>query len=601
MAQSANPHNDEDEYGDLISDILGEANAGEKSGELADADDSRNKQQSNSDETSKVPYLLLDFRRGKSDWPDGVEVVSDDKYKTLLQKEKDEIAKKSAKKEPGKEGINVQGMGSQDVNAGAGVGFSGIYGMSWDSIIDLSDSDDSDADNEDDGGGGGFATYKTVDDVRTAAPDDAKFELLSDGSTALILRPGQRLKVELADLYKKGMETREKRLRDKLKEADGGSKKQDFAAYFAEMGSAWGSAYAQAEMKDEYSLTLDFKLMDPIPPGGLAVYQTALCHAAGGKDAKGAVRQTDGECKISGTGGVGNFGTFGDTSEAKIEPHQWNRLVITVACKGDGTDNKVKGEMMTYLNGVPCAKIKRKEISMRDRFSLNDKELYLFSSSKVAMMGSTVAIRSVRIDSVCLSAPQVKSSKAQDKILSMHNENRERKIREQRRGLALARLFPKPRPIWTAPALIGTFGDAFIEGKLDNQGLLPWTFVVLNHTFQRTLAEQKQFFAAFSSDDKAAVSDVALTFRKSRHVFKQMQKFLKTGSASQLLTFLRKLRKSLLEVAVGEAVALPLLLEGNEVLLIFEAVTTGAYRVVVVNTNPEKGLKCVLVLLMGPR
>jgi hypothetical protein len=584
---SANPDNDEDAYGDLISDILGDS--GKKTAKLADdldEEDGRNVKKSKYTEENKSPYLLLDFRRGKSDWPDGVDVVNDDEYKTLLQKEKDEISKKSAKKEePGKQ-INTQGMGSQDLNA-ATVGFSGIYGMSWDSIIDLSSDDDSDAEDHQDGGDGGFASYKTIDDVRTQAPDGTNFEFLPDGSTALVLKPGQRLKIELEDLFSNGMETREKRLHDKLKQGDGKGKKNDFASYFADM--TWGAD--KKEVKDEYSITIDFKVMDAIPPGGLSLYQTALCHSAGGKDAKGAVRQTDGECKISGAGGIGNFGTFGDTSESKISPHEWNRVVITVACKGDGTDNKVKGEMSTYLNGTSCAKIKRKEIAQSDRFSLNENEMYLFSSSKVAMMGSTVAIRTVRIDSVCISKQQVKSLKAQDKILSMHNENRTKKIKEQRRGLALARLFPKPRPIWTAPALIGTFGDAFIEGKLDNQGLLPWTFVVLNHTFQRAIQERKDFFSGFSSDDMGVVSDVALIFRRSRHVFKQMQKFLKTGSSSQLLTFLRKLRKSLRDIAVGEAIILPLLLEGNEVLLIFEAVTGNSYRLVVVNTNAEKGLK----------
>ena len=46
----------------------------------------------------------------------------------------------------------------------------------------------------------------------------------------------------------------------------------------------------------------------------------------------------------------------------------------------------------------------------------------------------------------------------------MLNEERKRKIDTQRRGLALAALFPKPRPVWSTPALVGTFGDAFIEG-----------------------------------------------------------------------------------------------------------------------------------------
>ena len=322
---NAVPENDEDDYGDLISDILGDT--GKK--KRANDDSSKNpfgSQRNNEEEDSKVPHLLLDFRRGKSDWPDGVEVVNEEKYKVLLQSEKDEIAKKSAKKEPGKEGINTQGMGSNDVNAG--VGFSGIFGMSWDSIMDLSDSDDSDNEDDRDGGDGGFATYKTIDDVRVKAPDDANFEMLSDGSTALLLRPGQRLKIELADLYKNGMETREKRLRDKLKEGDKPAKKTDISSYFNDFS---GYGPVQVEMKDEYTITLDFKLLDPIPPGGLALYQTALCHATGGKDSKGAVRQTDGECKISGSGGIGNFGTFGDTSESKVEPHKYVDFVFFVA------------------------------------------------------------------------------------------------------------------------------------------------------------------------------------------------------------------------------------------------------------------------------
>lgn len=48
----------------------------------------------------------------------------------------------------------------------------------------------------------------------------------------------------------------------------------------------------------------------------------------------------------------------------------------------------------------------------------------------------------------------------------MFNQEREREIEEQRRGLSLAAIFPKPRPVWAAPALVGLFGDPFIEGTL---------------------------------------------------------------------------------------------------------------------------------------
>jgi hypothetical protein len=61
-------------------------------------------------------------------------------------------------------------------------------------------------------------------------------------------------------------------------------------------------------------------------------------------------------------------------------------------------------------------------------------------------------------------AHQVKEDRAKDRVLSMLEEERQRKVDAQRRGLALAPLFAKPRPVWQTPALIATFGDAFMCG-----------------------------------------------------------------------------------------------------------------------------------------
>ena len=154
-------------------------------------------------------------------------------------------------------------------------------------------------------------------------------------------------KVDLADLFKNGMQTREKRLHDKLeRESESNDvSDMDFDSLFASWGGddttggigGWGGP----QKKDAYTLTMDFKVIGAIPPNGLSLYQTALCHPSGKGGGKGAVRETDGECKISADGGVGNFGTFGDTSQNKVEPNQWNRIVITVSAVGDGSDNKV--------------------------------------------------------------------------------------------------------------------------------------------------------------------------------------------------------------------------------------------------------------------
>jgi hypothetical protein len=68
--------------------------------------------------------------------------------------------------------------------------------MMWaDKVRGAGDSESDEEDAKADGGDGGHATFTTVDDVRTKAPATAKFEILSDSSTALLLQPGQRLKV----------------------------------------------------------------------------------------------------------------------------------------------------------------------------------------------------------------------------------------------------------------------------------------------------------------------------------------------------------------------------------------------------------------------
>ena len=83
------------------------------------------------------------------------------------------------------------------------------------------------------------------------------------------------------------------------------------------------------------------------------------------------------------------------------------------------------------------------------------------------------------------------------------------------------------------------FGDAFLENKSKaRNGLLPWTFIVLNHTLQRTVAEQDVYFKGFSSTARGIVSDVALIFRRSRHIFKLFQKVLTTSSSSQVHTYI---------------------------------------------------------------
>jgi hypothetical protein len=63
------------------------------------------------------------------------------------------------------------------------------------------------------------------------------------------------------------------------------------------------------------------------------------------------------------------------------------------------------------------------------------------------MMSRTVAIRTVRVVASPSDDAGAKSDLARDRLVSMFNVEREREIDAQRRGLSLASLFAKPRPV----------------------------------------------------------------------------------------------------------------------------------------------------------
>lgn len=69
MASEIVPYNDEYNFGNLTSDVLGETQV------LEDASKLKSKKKKPGQEEGGEPaYLFLDFRRGKDDWPEGVEV-----------------------------------------------------------------------------------------------------------------------------------------------------------------------------------------------------------------------------------------------------------------------------------------------------------------------------------------------------------------------------------------------------------------------------------------------------------------------------------------------------------------------------------------------
>jgi len=148
----------------------------------------------------------------------------------------------------------------------------------------------------------------------------------------------------------------------------------------------------------------------------------------------------------------------------------------------------------------------------------------------------------------------------------LFNEDRKNEVEEQRKGLSLAALFAKPRPVWVASAFVGVFGDAFIEkSTLEGSSNLSWSFTVLNLAIQNMSRQAMLCHERYGLDYHARVilSDTQNILQQSEVIFKIMLRMLKTPSESQLLSFLRKLKKYLLAVGVTESLLLPVIVEGG--------------------------------------
>ena len=428
---------------------------------------------------------------------------------------------------------------------------------------------------------------------------------------------GKRLKLDLSSLLEGGDANKEQREREarrrkkrrlKLFGAWGGfggfnagDTDQKNARGFAGSDSPPGvgaaldtsSSFWQSSWKEwvnEYTVTMDIKIQDP-PREGLALFQTALVHAEdkGQGNSRGRIKQSDGEALISPAGGVGVLGYFGDT-KAHVKANRWHRVAVSVKCCAD---SKQKGEMLTYVDAVPGAVVKSEAISANGRFAIDPAAFFVFSSSQAAMMTRTIAVRTIRVEAKCSDDKDAKAGLARDRVLSMFNIEREREVDAQRKGLSLASIFgAKPRPMWSAPALVATFGDPFIEGTIfEGSSCLAWSFQVVNLIFQRMLHDQQSLFDSPAAlPTRMALGDVANIFAKSAPIFKDMARLLKSPNNAQLMSFLRKLHNHVAALPEGESILLPIIIEQREILLLLERNTERTYTLVVINTDPLSGL-----------
>ena len=287
-------------------------------------------------EETKIPFMFFDFRHGKEKFPENVTLVDSKMAADLLEKataEAEENAKAN-KKNNENDAEDLTG----DKKSGAVEGPVGPGGSGGTSMWDAYDTKKSGGDK---------------DEPEDNGLADATFEVLRDGSTALLIKSGYRLKLNLNELLEGGDEEKEARKKKVAKEKKRKAKMSSSYSMWGGGNDGWGDMKGGGGYKwykeyiNAYTITIDMKLLEEPPRDGMALFQTALIHAEDDKrSGKTTFTRSDGECLINQAGGVGMFGTYGDTTRAKVETNSWKRVVVTVKC---GSSASEKGEMRTWV------------------------------------------------------------------------------------------------------------------------------------------------------------------------------------------------------------------------------------------------------------
>jgi hypothetical protein len=132
---------------------------------------------------------------------------------------------------------------------------------------------------------------------------------------------------------------------------------------------------------------------------------------------------------------------------------------------------------------------------------------------------------------------------------------------------------------------VATFGDAFIENTaLEGASNLAWSYMVLNYVLQKTLA-QSAVLASLPRHTRVHLSDCLHVMQQSAVVFKMMLRMLKIPNESQLLSFIKKLKKLLVALGPGETLMLPAMVEGGELIILVERSSERQFKFIVVQTE----------------
>lgn len=382
----------------MIDDVLHESDDDSDGGNGMDLRQSK-RGGDEGDDKKEPKYMFFDFRRGAEHWPDNVELVGLKRADALLEK-----AMEAAN-------ARIQLMSDDGDNKG-GKGKVDMMGFGNDDFDDESEEEE-----------------QQESEQKSNVGSNAPFRKLPDGSHALVIEPGFRLKIDLSDLSKGGDATKEDRARKaRQKKKRRERLKAERAAWGFHGGGGGGGGmnewkdYGGDNFKSKfnktfinaYTITIDMQLTEPAPREGLSLFQNSLVYTTEDKKlGKVTLQRSDGECIVNASGGVGVFGTFGDITKARVGVGSWTRVVVTVKCTADDAE---KGELRTWVNAEPGIVVKDGAIRSGERFAIDADALYLFSSKNSSMMPGNVLVRCIRIDEVFSTDEMVRANRARDKV-----------------------------------------------------------------------------------------------------------------------------------------------------------------------------------------
>ena len=188
----------------LAKDLLG----GDESGSDDEIDygkRGKERRRSDEDEGEKKPgYMFFDFRKGAENFPQNCEIVDPAKAEVLLEKQtvavEESLKVKKSDKDNQEEGTTTKSGGGTSA---------------WASST--------------------FSQEESTEMDNSAQLSDATFEVLQDGSTAFVMKPGYRLRLQLKELLRGGDAAKEERAkkaaRDKKKKSEGKFGKTHFVCF----------------------------------------------------------------------------------------------------------------------------------------------------------------------------------------------------------------------------------------------------------------------------------------------------------------------------------------------------------------------------------